>query len=65
MGPVVLFKGKGNIDVDERQRYQKGVHVIFTPKAVIHDGYPKLFIADSADSHVKPEIIKTLQKFFP
>ncbi|CAF3943886.1 unnamed protein product, partial [Rotaria sp. Silwood1] len=78
MKPVVLFKGKGNIGVDEREQYSKDVHVIFTPKAVIngqsmdtyinkwlekvHDGHPKLFIADSANSHLKPEIIQKLRK---
>ncbi len=36
MAPVVLFKGKGRIGADERQQYSKGVHVIFTPKAVIN-----------------------------
>ncbi|CAF1428919.1 unnamed protein product [Rotaria sordida] len=78
MQPVVLFKGKGNIGVDERQKYAKGVHVIFTPKGVINgqsmnmfckkwlekvsDGHPKLFIIDSANSHLKPEIIQNLRK---
>ncbi|CAF2085496.1 unnamed protein product [Rotaria magnacalcarata] len=61
MEPVVLFKGKGNVGVAERQQYSKGIHVIFTPKAV-HDGHPKLFIADSANSHLKPEIIQKLRK---
>ncbi|CAF4815779.1 unnamed protein product, partial [Rotaria socialis] len=62
----------------ERQQYSKGIHVIFTPKAVIngpsmdlyctkwlekvHDGHPKLFIADSGNSHLKPEIIQKLRK---
>ncbi|CAF4412962.1 unnamed protein product [Rotaria sp. Silwood2] len=59
--PVVLFKGKGNIGVNEREQYSKDVHVIFTPKAV-HDGHPKSFIADSANSHLKPEIIQKLRK---
>jgi len=36
MGPVALFKGKGKIGIDERQKYSKGVHVIFTPKSVIN-----------------------------
>ncbi|CAF1523278.1 unnamed protein product [Rotaria sordida] len=78
MQPVVLFKGKGNIGVDERQKYAKGVHVIFTPKGVINgqsmnmfckkwlekvsDGHPKLLIINSANSHLKPEIIQNLRK---
>ncbi|CAF3267855.1 unnamed protein product [Rotaria sp. Silwood2] len=78
MKPVVLFKGKGNIGVNEREQYSKGVDVIFTPKAVIngqsmdiyinkwlqkvYDGHPKLFIVDSANSHLKPEIIQKLRK---
>ncbi|CAM2725583.1 unnamed protein product, partial [Rotaria socialis] len=78
MEPAVLFKGKGNVGVAERQQYSKGIHVIFTPKAVIngpsmdlyctkwlervHDGHPKLFVADSANSHLKPEIIQKLWK---
>jgi hypothetical protein len=28
----------------------------------VHDGHPKLLIADSANSHLKPEIIKNLRK---
>jgi hypothetical protein len=36
MAPVLLFKGKGNVSTDERQQYAKGVHVIFTSKAVIN-----------------------------
>jgi hypothetical protein len=36
MLPVLLFKGKGRISADERQQYPSGVHVIFTPKAVIN-----------------------------
>ncbi len=36
MAPVVIFKCKGNISVIERQQYSKGVHVIFTPCAVIN-----------------------------
>jgi hypothetical protein len=36
MLPVLLFKGKGKVSADERQQYSRGVHVIFTPKAVIN-----------------------------
>ncbi|CAF1246010.1 unnamed protein product [Adineta steineri] len=78
MEPVVLFKGTGNVGVDERQQYAKGVHVIFTPKAFIngpsmnlyiqkwlekvHDGQPKLLILDSANSHLETEMIQRLRK---
>ncbi|CAF4384638.1 unnamed protein product, partial [Rotaria sp. Silwood2] len=78
MQPVVLFKGKGRIGADERQKYAKDVYVIFTPKSVINgqsmniyckkwlekvsDGHPKLLIIDSANSHLKPEIIQNLRK---
>ncbi|CAF1127159.1 unnamed protein product [Adineta steineri] len=34
--PVLFFKGKGHASADERQQYSKGVHVIFSPKAVIN-----------------------------
>ena len=44
MKPVVLFKGKGNIGADERQQYSKGVHVIFTPKAVINGQSMDIYI---------------------
>jgi hypothetical protein len=33
---VLLFKGKGNIGVDQRQQYSKCVHVIFTSKSVLN-----------------------------
>ncbi len=36
MKPVVLFKGKGRIGIEERQQYSQDVEVIFTPKAVIN-----------------------------
>ncbi|CAF4738719.1 unnamed protein product, partial [Rotaria sp. Silwood2] len=53
MNPVVLFKGKGNIGVDERQQYSQGVHVIFTPKAVIN--------GPSMDIYVKKWLEKVLK----
>ncbi|CAF3439239.1 unnamed protein product, partial [Rotaria sp. Silwood2] len=28
----------------------------------VHDGHPKLFITDSANSHLKPEIIQNFRK---
>ncbi|CAM4843234.1 unnamed protein product [Rotaria magnacalcarata] len=78
MKPTIVFKSKGNIILAERQQYSKDVHVIFTPKAVIngpsietytkywlakvHDGHPKLLIVDSANSHLKPEVIHRLRK---
>ncbi|CAF0877743.1 unnamed protein product [Adineta steineri] len=76
--PVLFFKGKGHVSADGRQQYLKGVHVILSPKAVInvpsmnifitkwwkmiHDDHPKLFITDSANSHLKPERIQKLRK---
>jgi hypothetical protein len=36
MKPVVLFKGKGCVGIEERQQYSQDVEVIFTPKAVIN-----------------------------
>ena len=44
MKPVVLFKGKGNVDVDERQQYSKDIQVIFTPKAVINGPSMNIYI---------------------
>ena len=36
MGPVLLFKGKGQVSPKEKLQYAKGVSVFFTPKAVIN-----------------------------
>jgi len=34
VGPVLLFKGKGQVSDGEKVQYAKGVRVFFTPKAV-------------------------------
>ena len=34
--PMVLFKGKGRVGIDEKQQYAKNVSVVFTPKVVIN-----------------------------
>ena len=36
MGPVLLFKGKGQVSPKEKLQHVKGVSVFFTPKTVIH-----------------------------
>lgn len=44
MDPILLFKGKGRVSADEKQQYSKGVHVIFTPKAVINGSAMQLYV---------------------
>ena len=99
MGPVLLFKGKGQVSPKEKLEYAKGVSVFFTPKAVINkptmdlyvqlwcskvchifdvsrrrnredfclfskvqDAHPKLFITDSANSHLNSDVIRSLRQ---
>ncbi|CAF4457790.1 unnamed protein product, partial [Rotaria socialis] len=59
MEPAVLFKGKGNVGVAERQQYSKGIHVIFTPKAVINGPSMDLYCTKWLE---RPEIIQKLRK---
>ena len=78
VGPVLLFKGKGQVSPQEKTQYAKGVTVFFTPKAVINkptmdryihlwyskvqDTHPKLFITDSANSHLNTDVIRSLRQ---
>jgi hypothetical protein len=55
MGPVILFKDKGKIGVDERQQYSTGAHIIFKPKSVINgsswDLYVKTWLEKMRESY--------------
>ncbi|CAF4222775.1 unnamed protein product, partial [Adineta steineri] len=44
--PVLFFKGKGHASADDRQQYSKGIHVIFSPKAVINVPSMNTFITN-------------------
>jgi hypothetical protein len=62
--PVVLFKGKGNIGVDERQQYARGVFVIFTPKAVINGPSMNIYIKKFLEK-VKKRYLSTERECLP
>ncbi|CAF1640420.1 unnamed protein product, partial [Didymodactylos carnosus] len=78
VGPVLLFKGKGQVSDREKEQYSKDVKVFFTPKAVnnkptmdkyihywnkkVNDNHPKLFITDSAKTHLNDETLRLLRK---
>jgi hypothetical protein len=64
MPPVVLFKGKGNIGADERQQYARGVHVIFTPKAVINIPSMNLYVKKWFEQ-VQEHSLSTEEERFP
>ncbi|CAF3334647.1 unnamed protein product, partial [Rotaria sp. Silwood2] len=77
VSPVLLFKGKGQVQDLEKSQYAKGVKVYFTPKAVnnrvtmdkyikywtskFNDKNPKLFIADSSNTHLDEASIRLLR----
>jgi hypothetical protein len=49
MNPVVLFRGKGRVGAGEQQQYAKGIHVMFTPKAVINGPTMELYVKKFLD----------------
>ncbi|CAF4594064.1 unnamed protein product [Rotaria socialis] len=78
VGPVLIFKGKGQASSIEKMQYANGVKVYFTPKAVsnritmdkymeywmpkVNDKNPKLFISDSSNTHFDHQSIRLLRK---
>ncbi|CAF4629448.1 unnamed protein product [Rotaria sp. Silwood2] len=52
LGPVLIFKGKGQISSREKSQYAHGTK----------DAHPKLLIADSANSHLNPDLVRDLHK---
>ncbi|CAF3779451.1 unnamed protein product, partial [Rotaria socialis] len=78
VGPVLLFKGKGQVSSIEKRQYANGVKVYFTPKAVnnritmdkymeywmseVNDKNPKLFISGSSNTHLDHKSIRLLRK---
>ena len=49
MNPVLLFRGKGRVGVGEQLQYAKGIHVMFTPKAVINGPTMELYVKKFLD----------------
>ncbi|CAF4650088.1 unnamed protein product [Rotaria sp. Silwood2] len=50
--PVLIFKGKGQMSSREKSQYAHGTK----------DAHPKLLIADSANSHLNPDLVRDLRK---
>ena len=77
VGPVLLFRGAGDVSAVEEKQYASNVKVLFTPNAFINittmnkymdwwlkkvkDGNRKLFITDSCKSHLNNEMKKRVQ----